>query len=400
MTGIALDSRIVEQWTQRAADGFLGLDMALSSGAPAAKVIMLLREIVDGLVAEHERVIEMISPQPGDEPPWPGEWHPVELSDGGVGIRVYDCDRADVFVPRVVRALEDQGIDGELGLYQWPPAPELPARALVLECRLLPRGARIHIGDRTYHWKSDRAARDRLVTLAGAWLRRGDERSAPVLKVGPGPAVLLGPADEIASKMLSELDSSGGIKVHVATDYGFRIITWSRNHQQVALIHAVGQADQPDGWPAYVRDLTEVLLRSADASAYGYIKRGSSPARARNGYSLAEDWPQRGGHGEREIYRSSTGAFYDEYAPDAFATQLLGPGYAGRIPRAPSYERRAIADSVLLEHKDPSAWYERSFVPPNIDARHINEAAPPTVLRCARAELDPILFRPEVIPDA
>lgn len=57
MTGIALDSRIIEQCNQRAADGFLGLDMAVSSNAPAAKVIVLLREIVDELVAEHERIM-------------------------------------------------------------------------------------------------------------------------------------------------------------------------------------------------------------------------------------------------------------------------------------------------------------------------------------------------------
>jgi hypothetical protein len=93
-------------------------------------------------------------------------------------------------------------------------------------------------------------------------------------------------------------------------------------------------------------------------------------------------------------------AFYDEYAPDAFGSQLLGPGYAGRVPPAPSYVKRAVADALLLEHEDPAAWYEQPFVPATVALRNIARAPVPPVLANARAELAPILFRPDVIPDA
>jgi hypothetical protein len=101
VTDIAIDPRIVEEWTPRAADGLLELDMALSSDSPAATLIAAVRDVVDALAAEHQEVIDATHPEPGEEPPWPGEWHAVELADGRVGIRVTDCDRADVFVPRV-----------------------------------------------------------------------------------------------------------------------------------------------------------------------------------------------------------------------------------------------------------------------------------------------------------
>ena len=200
--------------------------------------------------------------------------------------------------------------------------------------------------------------------------------------------------------MLPDVDSPGDIEVRVAARTGFRTMVWSKNHKQLALIHAIGDHLGDGDWAVPVNDLTQTLLSSAEVCAYGYIKRGTSQARARNGYALAEEWPEREGHTSHEIRVPTTTAFYDEYAPDAFGSQLLGPGYAGRVPPAPSYGQRPVADTVMLEHEDLAAWYEHPFVPATFDSRNIAQAPVPPVLANARAELAPILFRPDVIPGA
>jgi hypothetical protein len=400
MTGITVDPDVLSEWTRLREEGFADLDMSLSSNLPATESIQALSDVVDGLHREWERAMETLKPRPGDEPPSPGEWHAIELPDGTVGIRVFECEQADIFIPRVVAALEQRGATGHLALLEWPATPTLPRQAFVLECRLLARGVRIHLGGRTYRWQPDPEARERLVQLAVGWLRGTDERCAPVLKASVFPPVFLAPGADVAERLTSAVESPGKRDVRVVTTTGFRVIAWYPTAGQLALISCTGDGPVIADWSAPLDSLRQALVAGAPDCAYGYIKRGTSPAIARNGYSLAEDWPRRSGHSANEIRSMTTTAFYDAYAPDAFSTQLLGPDYAGRIPNASGYQRRAVGDVVLLEHDDPAAWYETPFVIPRVDERDIADAEPPPVLRNARADLLPILFQPEVIPDA
>lgn len=393
MPRIKIDPQILAEWSRLAAEGLTRLDMSLSSATAADECIAAINDAVNALVADHNTTIEATRPMPGQEPPWPGEWHMIELADGSVGIRVLECERADVFVPTVVDALERAGIAGKLASLRWPVVPAPPAPALVLELKMLVRGHRFHKRGRVYGWDPDRSSRDWLIELAATWLRNsGNERSAPALTVSVLPTVSLTPSDDVAARILGNLDELNHINARIATGSGFRIITWAPNTQQVGLIHVSDRE-----WKQPLVGLRQALVDAAGRIAYGYIKRGKSPAAARKGYSLADDWWPRDGLSEDHVYRASTSS-YDEYAPDAFGIQLLGPGYDGRIPTSRQYNQRSIADAALLEHSAPAAWFETPFVKPAHDPRDIAAQAP-TVLEQARVELEPILFRPEVIPD-
>jgi hypothetical protein len=71
--------------------------------------------------------------------------------------------------------------------------------------------------------------------------------------------------------------------------------------------------------------------------------------------------------------------------------QLLGPGYAGRLPEDPAWRRQPAGSSaVLLEHIDFPAWFDAPFTAVG-DAKPL---APPAVLARARQELAPILYTP------
>jgi hypothetical protein len=77
--------------------------------------------------------------------------------------------------------------------------------------------------------------------------------------------------------------------------------------------------------------------------------------------------------------------------------QLLGPGYAGRIPDVAAWhEERAGGEAVLLEHRHLPTWFDSPFVPFGHRVPD-HERDPPDVLSRARAELASILYSPGAI---
>ena len=150
------------------------------------------------------------------------------------------------------------------------------------------------------------------------------------------------------------------------------------------------------GWRRALAELTEMLREHAELLAYGCIKHGSAVTYARLGSSLRYDRPPRRDLPLRDAHRPGNEAFEDAYAPDAFGVQLLGPGYAGRVPDSPAWRQQRVGSaSVLLEHIDLPAWFEAPFVPCGSTNGELTE--PPAVLAQARAELAPILYTPAVL---
>jgi hypothetical protein len=148
----------------------------------------------------------------------------------------------------------------------------------------------------------------------------------------------------------------------------------------------VGQVDMETGWPPMVARLREFLLAHHEQMVYAFVRRGEDRASARYGASLARDWPARPGFMAAAGFE---GAFEERWAPDAFAVQLLGPGYANRIPVGPSWKHTAAGDCSLVEHVTPAAWFAQPFVPTGT----LPEAAPiPDVLAAARSDFHDILI--------
>jgi hypothetical protein len=81
--------------------------------------------------------------------------------------------------------------------------------------------------------------------------------------------------------------------------------------------------------------------------------------------------------------------------------QLLGPGYAGRVPESPAWRQESMdSAAVLLEHVDLPAWFDAPFVPFRNRAWRVERPQPPAVLARARVELAPILYSPGVLSRA
>jgi hypothetical protein len=160
---------------------------------------------------------------------------------------------------------------------------------------------------------------------------------------------------------------------------------------------AVGGADLDAGrWERALDELTSLLRENADMLAYAYIRRGSRTAVF--GDRLDRDWPKRPNPRPRGGGWTSE-AFEDVFAPDAFAVQLLGAGYAGRVRDSPSYRQEPVGErATLLEHLDLPAWFDAPFVP--YGRRHDPDEPLPPVLAKARAELEPILYSPGALSRA
>jgi hypothetical protein len=117
-----------------------------------------------------------------------------------------------------------------------------------------------------------------------------------------------------------------------------------------------GAAFADGAWEQPYEALLEQLRSAATWAVYGYMKRGRRPLAVLHS-ALTYDWVPALHYGS---YNLSNNVFEDVLAPDAFGAQLLGPGYAGRIPSDPDWEQLDLEnEATLVVHRDPKAWFGR-----------------------------------------
>ena len=161
---------------------------------------------------------------------------------------------------------------------------------------------------------------------------------------------------------------------------GFRIAMVDSWHGGVSLVEG-GAAVMEDRWSGPVAELTDELRGHADLIVYGFIKRGSLVSSARLGDSLTHDWPP---WADITLLKAEVrgAALQDEYAPDAFRVQLLGPGYTGRAPKGEAWRTEPAGEAAaLLQHTDLAAWFGAHFFPEDYTQRR---GAPPRPSRAGR----------------
>jgi hypothetical protein len=164
---------------------------------------------------------------------------------------------------------------------------------------------------------------------------------------------------------------------------------FSLREGRVSLVHGSDEM-MTEGWKQDTAEMTSLIKEHHDLLVYGFVKHGSFVNAAVLGYSLRADWPRRAG------YLPATGLserVEDTRAPDAFATQLLGPGYH-HVPAGPDWRATRLGSGrVLLEHRRPADWFEVPFAPRggNRNAKS-RPLTPPDVLANARADFAAILF--------
>ena len=199
--------------------------------------------------------------------------------------------------------------------------------------------------------------------------------------------------------MRSALERTAGLgAVTHLTSVGpdrFRTLAVEPSTGRVTLVEG-GEAMAGAGWRVTLESVREALQAIVPLAVYAFVKRGSHLLAAEYAYSLVQDWPQVP---RFEPDTLGAQAFEDEFAPDAFGLQLLGPGYSGRVPEGTRWKAEQLApDSVILEHIDPAAWFAEPFVAFGGRPYYTKPPFPPVpeVLAVAREDFDPILYRDEI----
>jgi hypothetical protein len=367
---------------------------------------LLLSAVGDNVEAERalgESVLEVQrvyadEPPRADErdPPSPGEWDWLRVSDG-VLVTITECDRFDSVLREVAAGLERRGISGAFDLWEQPPGVPPPRKAPLLECRVRVGGQRLRRGPRDYRWQADPDAYEVVLAAADRWCRQQPDRAAHSLSVGTIGWVAIKAHEDVRHRMRDAVDGGRGARLAAVAGDEFRAVA-AHTSGGISLVVG-GSAVDGDRWRRELAELTGVLREHADLLAYGHVMRGWQVSAALLGDPLSYDWPSRADDRPRGIGFTAE-AFDDLYAPDAFGVQLLGPGYADRLPDSAAWQANPVGSSaVLLEHVDPPAWFEAPFVPFDQQLRPEDRPQPEFLTR-GRAELAPILYSPGVLSRA
>jgi len=372
---LRIADEILRSWQAQVDQGSeTGIFMRLAATAPVAEALDALEAAVRASVVERQTV----------DAPFRGEWTWVASGDDVI-VTALECEVLPEVLPELAAVLESRGIDGSLEVhddtgatFQWP----WPLR--LVEARLRVRGERELVGGRTYHWNADEQALTHVVDVAVLWCVRARGPS-PWLRVGVNPLIEV-PPDGLAARVREEMGRAGIVEIRRAGRGVVFDALWGR----------VSLMDIDARWQRVVPAIADVLREAAGSLAYAFVKGGADPSHVVAGESLEYDWPPRSGVDEHGV--QPAWAFEDERAPDAFAVQLLGPGYAGRVPASRLYRAETVTDATLLEHVDPGSWFDAPIVPPDTHWSRIGEVTSPPVLAEARAALAPILFDGSHVP--
>jgi hypothetical protein len=232
-----------------------------------------------------------------------------------------------------------------------------------------------------YRWDNDPGSMRRVLEAADRWCRADGSHQLVATAVG----TLVARDEDVVERMLETVSRGWPARLETRmADGGFRVCGIASVHSPITLV--AGEIGSRKGWHTEVDAMRSVLGEQAGELAYARIRRGWMVAETLREDRLGYDWPQR-----PDRPGETAQAFEDLLAPDAFAIQLLGPGYA-RLAPLEHWTSEPAEDAILLEHRDPSAWFTAPFVPFGVELPP-GGRTPPEVLTAARAELAPILLR-------
>ena len=392
---VRISDRVWERWeTTAARTDEPAIVLLFTSDRPRAQVLAALQQAARDAIRELD---------PGPDPaPGVDEFRTGHVSFApvreGVAVRIdEEPDDFEGLLRRIATGLEARGLEGALDVYE-PETVEVPEFVDLLECRLRVAGERFHYRGPNWGWRADPEALDEAVDAGVRWCLAngpGLPLSLAVRLVTPSP---LGPGDDVRAYVRQALELTaeiGVVRLTSAAPDRFRILSVQRSKGRVSLIEG-GATIPASGWEPSVRGLRKRLAEAAPWAVYGFVKRGSRRDSAVQGGSLADDWVPVP---HFLVASHIADPFEDEYVPDAFALQLLGQGYAGRVPRGPEWEAASAGSrAVLLAHTAPEEWFDGRLVPfrgyrstPSPD-----EVPIPDLVTRARADFAEILFRDDI----
>lgn len=392
------------------ADGALARAEEIDRSYGPSVLALRVESALDGALAA-ERARAAIASLPGNEVHWS-----VDVEPAGVIVRQWGFT-PDTYatLASLSRALEGCGVDGRLIAHMPDPiAGRTPLREReeeLLECHVRMRGERrLHTPEQE-------------IELAA---RQGREPPDPVVRFFPDDTAVLAGVEAALDWVGSPPNGAGlwsfgdvpnrdigevraRIAAAVATAFDRRrlvamawwesedafrmMIVWPESGD-VSFVEGGARLASGDWRPAYAA-LLDALRGTSGWASYGLIKRGRRPAHA--GRSLSYDWVPALHYGSSNLGHHP---YEDVLAPDAFGAQLLGPGYAGRIPTGAEWERIDIdSDATLLLHREPAAWFGvplPPITPEDCTRRDPSYPTPEVILR-AREGLADILVTVDVL---
>jgi hypothetical protein len=381
---VIISDRVWQAWRAHSSEEVeWSVDMQLrpSTSSAAAKQALTdtMREIMATWDGEHPECFF-------------GEWGWARAKDSVIltASESGDFPRA---LDAVRSGLQVRGVDGSVDTYEGPSVPEPPTVAHLLECRLRVRGQPVGQGQgaEPSGWAAFPESMAAIVKTAVAWCVDGGRRGGLVLSVGLLAPIVLSADDDVAEHVLDALDPPWLLHLRTLEPGQLRCVAVDPGTARVSLVETTG----PGQWQAPVEGLTTVLEACADHAAYGFLRHGSAVNAAIYGHSLSADWPWRAGVSPGDDEVPSAFAAESRWAPDAFAIQLLGSGYAGRIPDPPGWRHQNVGRaSVLLQDEQLHGWFGHEFVQFGSDYGRAQSAPIPEILHRARQDLEPILRRP------
>jgi hypothetical protein len=393
---VRISDRIWERWRETAAEfDEPAIVLLFRSELPRKEALAALTEAGSDAIRELEARPE---PRPGEDDFSTGHWSLAPVLEG-VALRIdEEPDDFEGLVRRIAAGLEARDVDGAFELYEPDGAVVVPELVDLLECRLRVAGERYHFRGPNWGWRADPEALAAAVDTGVRWCLANGAQLSLSLAVGLVAPAMLRDHDDVHAYVREALQLTaelGVVELTSAAPERFRTLAVDASKGRVSLIEG-GEAIAATGWQPSVRDLTATLRTAAAWAVYGFVKRGSHRPAAVQGSSLAQDWVPV----PHFLVGSFTaGSFENEHVPDAFGVQLLGAGYAGRVPAGPDWSATAAAaNAVVLEHAAPEAWFDGRLVPfggyrstPSAD-----EVPIPDVVARARADFAAILFTDDV----
>jgi hypothetical protein len=330
-------------------------------------------------------------PEPGEDIS-PGAAFVVPVP-GGIALRIDEHpDDFEGLVRAIVSELEADSVDGAFDVHEPPAVVEVSERVDLLECRLRLRGERYRLRNGRARWRPEPEALAAAAHLGIRWCVENDARLPLALKVQLMKPVVLRAADDLKRYVEHGLHQSadlGVVTLISAAPDRFRLMAIEPLAGRLTL--SEGGAIVEMGWQDSLQALRAAMQAAAPWAVYGFVKRGSNRVAAELGNSLYQHWVTVL---HLNPLTQLADPFEDEFAPDAFGLQLLGPGYDGRIPKGHDWRQDPVGDhAIILEHSEPHAWFSHLFgtfgghpMPPT------DPAEIPEVVSRARHDFTDILF--------
>ncbi|MFL5930223.1 MAG: hypothetical protein ACJ75P_03110 [Gaiellaceae bacterium] len=375
---VKLPRRVLERWRELSADSAkVRVELLLTSQLDPVTATHVLsrsvRRVVDAFEAEHADL------PPGVDEPFAGEWDVARVPEGAMLVGGYKSDAFEELLFAIVAELGREGVRGTLDLYALPQPPTLPAGIGVIEARIRVLGRRVMNGRE--RWAANRAALDRVLEAATRWCLEARPDRGVTLQHTAMPALLVRRCDSPYGRLRDVMGDAGWTTLRSIGNDRFRSTTVAPDEGCVTIVEG-GPVLHRAGWHPSVAAATELLrVVSADA-VYGFARRVSRLADA--------EVPVRQATDRLQTSPLEAIAHEERFVPDAFPIQLLGPGYAGRIPAGEDWRETELgAGRVLLEHVDPAPWFDEITLEEALAGDSVPRSR---VVQRARSDFASILF--------